>query len=360
MMLNARQLTAASILIFALTAPAEEPHDTPVTPENVIDQIGMSGLQEAFRTLRSRYIHRDQLTPTGLNRAALQGLLERLSFGASIMTGTSDAPMADANFSAATIAGDIAYLRPVTYDINEIGKIDAALEKFVTTGARKLVLDLRAQTTHVDFQIAAEILDRFLPENSAMFKTSRPGDKRPRIFLSRKTPTWTQDVTLLIDGQSGNAAETIAAVLRKERQVFIAGETTLGKTVEFEEVAIAEGITLQLAVAEMQLADGTSFFPDGITPDFIIAGDAEEKEHFFTAPADSNPNTFVFERQRARFNEASLVAGTSPELPYLIKRSAKEPYEFDTLQATDRVLQRTIDTLSTDTFLSPPTKKTSQ
>nr|WP_256199930.1 hypothetical protein [Verrucomicrobium spinosum] len=55
-----------------------------LTAGPLLDQLPQNGVQSAFQILRRDYIRRDDLTFEELNRAALQGLLERLHFGASL------------------------------------------------------------------------------------------------------------------------------------------------------------------------------------------------------------------------------------------------------------------------------------
>ena len=83
-----------AVLIYAvLTLPiitgfsAETPSTGPKASarvNSIIDQMPQSSLQEAFRHLKEEYIKKENLTYDELNRAALQGLLERLDFGGQI------------------------------------------------------------------------------------------------------------------------------------------------------------------------------------------------------------------------------------------------------------------------------------
>ncbi|CAN5314916.1 hypothetical protein BH23VER1_BH23VER1_02510 [soil metagenome] len=327
--------------------PEAKPEPEAAAP---LDTIGMAGLQEAFRVLRERYIQRDQLTPTELNRAALQGILERLDFGATLVTNGGELPGIPSVFRAEMLADDIAYLRPSSFDSAEVELVDAGLADFADERAATLILDLRAETGGGNFEAAAAIADRFLPEGEAIFKLVRPGEDRPRTFLSRSAPSWTGELILLIDTRSSAAAEAVAAVLQSRTDAFVIGEPTPGKTILYEDVAIGDGLQLRIAVAEVVLPDGTTLFRRGIEPDFEVAGDPEEKARFF-ADADSYLANFVFERQRPRMNEAALVAGTNPELPYHVLRSAGEPNPWATPPTIDRVLQRAFDLLSTKSFL---------
>ncbi len=338
---------AAAALIALPSAPmaAAGPPDT-----DPLDSIGMAGLQEAFRVLRERYIQREQLTPIELNRAALQGVLERLDFGATLVSDADDAPVIPTVFRGELLAEDVAYLRPSSYDAAEVETVDSVLAGFADAGARTLILDLRAGAGSRNFEAAAAIADRFLPEGEAIFKLVRPGDDRPRTFLSRSAPAWDGELILLIDARSGAAADAVAAAVRSRTGAFVVGEPTPGKAILYDDIAIGEGLQLRVAVAAVVLPDDTSLYRNGISPDFLVSGAPGQREQFF-ADAETPVAAYVFEKQRPRLNEAALVAGTNPELPYHVLRNAGQPDPWAVPPTVDRVLQRAFDLVSTQRFL---------
>jgi hypothetical protein len=89
---------------------------------------------------------------------------------------------------------------------------------------------------------------------------------------------------------------------------------------------------LRLAVAEVLVA-GQAIYPRGLRPDIEIAQDPAERESILAAALTKGAAGFVFEQERAQFDEAALVAGTNPELD----RVATDP------GLIDRPLQRAVD-----------------
>ncbi|MDG2122138.1 MAG: S41 family peptidase [Verrucomicrobiales bacterium] len=343
------------LFILAALAPlqlsAQEESAEP--PSDPIDSIGMAGLQEAFRILRSKYIHNQQLTPLEINRAALQGVVDRLEFGAELVTGPPPPPPYTTTFRKETLPGSIGYLRPATFHADEITAIDDALGSYADD-IETLILDLRAPAPHGDFAVAAEIADRFVAEGKTLIRIVKSDDKRPRVFTSKRQPAWEKNLILLFDEQSNNVAEAAAAAIAINRPTFSIGLPTPGRTVEYQNISISADLTLRLAVAEALIGDDTSLFKVGTSPDLISTTDHEAKKAAFTAPKERPLPTFIFEAQRPRLNEAALVQKTNPELPYLISRTKKEKSPFDTSPVIDRVLQNAIDMVNTDSFLEIP------
>ena len=93
----------------------------PEIPQNLVDDLNQASLQEAFRLLRSEYIKRDDFDYLELNRAALQGLLERLEFGATILT-EKDRSSRNSPFKyfATTIDKSTGYIRFGKFNNSEV------------------------------------------------------------------------------------------------------------------------------------------------------------------------------------------------------------------------------------------------
>jgi hypothetical protein len=89
---------------------------------------------------------------------------------------------------------------------------------------------------------------------------------------------------------------------------------------------------LRVAVAEVLVA-GQEVYPRGLRPDIEIPQDAAERETILAAALVDGSAGFVFEKERAQFDEASLVAGTNPEIGSVAVKPG----------LIDRPLQRAVD-----------------
>jgi hypothetical protein len=314
--------------------------------------ITQNGIQTAFRVLQREYIRSGDLTFDELNRAALHGLLERLQFGAGLVSRTQDSKLADpGGVQAEMLRPGIALLRPKAFRQAEIAVMEQHLAKFVQDGAKHLILDLRASAAPGDFDVAAGMLGLFVPENEVLFKTRQMTDSNTEVLRSEREPLWKASVLVLIDGDTCNVGEAIAAVLRQRKQALLIGSATRGAAVRYETIPVDAHWSLRFARAEVLLPDDSSIFQKGLAPDFPIKLAEKAKRAFFdpenkTRPASTNSDT-----PRVRFNEAALVAGTNPELDSYIRRSAGEPLPEDQPKPRDTVLQRAVDFLITSDHL---------
>ena len=342
----------------AVTSPAE---DNPILLREKVDSMGQDSLQEAFRLLTKDYIQRESLDPLEINRSALQGLLDRLDFGAMLLTEKGrDQSNSPFRFLHTRIGDSLGYLRFGRYNEKGVNDLDTAIQEFRKENEIKaLIIDLRSPQAQADFAIASQILSRFRPPNELLFKIRRPGNDRPTLFVSEAADlNWNREIILLVDQETGNVGEIIAAVLKRETDCLIIGEKTPGLTVEYRDVAIDEDRILRYAIAEVVLEDNSSIFQKGIEPDIHTPTPQETKHLIYRKTQNGEPlASFLFQKQRPRMNEAALVAGTDPEIDYYLLRSNRKPTPWDTPPAQDRALQQAVDLLTTHSFLNPEKKK---
>jgi len=348
-----RPLTFILSCSLACSAFAEQEPALPRNEADLVDTLDQANLQEAIRLLLKGYIKRDNLDSLELNRAALQGLLERSGFGVTLIDRKSeaDAGAAPQALVAEALTTGVAYLRPGTYAAAEIGEIGERLGAFAKAGAQTLILDLRVPAKDASFQSAARLLDHFCPPNELLFKIQKPGEQRPSLFLSKPATRWAGDLVVLIDAQTAPAAEAVAAVLKRVRQPVMIGAATPGKTVEYEKVIISNDAYLRFAVAEVIFADDASIFRKGVQPDLEAGFEVADKAYIFDASQAEGMKPFLFSKQQPRLNEAALVAGTNPELDYAIAKSSGKDTGYDTVPIHERVVQAALDYLVTAEML---------
>lgn len=320
--------------------PVAKPAELPETEA----PLSQAAVQSAFQILRQEYIRRDELTFDELNRAALQGLLDRLKSGANLIPlEISGTKKVDETIIAEKLTPQIGLLRPHALTLGTAPLIEKHLADFAGQGIRHLVLDLRFPGAPGDFDVAAAVLDLFIPEGQVLFKLKQMGQASADLRLSTRPAAWTGSIVILVDADTTNVGETITAVLHHRKQALVVGTLTQGATVRYETLPIDAHWALRFARAEMLLDDDTSLFTRGITPDLRVEMSAADKRLMLAQTTPSVVDATVKEKARPRYNEAALVAGKNPELESYIRRSKGEDIENDQLPVRDTVLQRALD-----------------
>jgi hypothetical protein len=315
------------------------------TEKEELDHISQAAIQSAFQILRSDYIRSTELDFNELNRAAMQGLLQRLDLGAELLTKVeAQRPAMKSGVLAELLTPEVAYLRPLAFTESEPALFETKLREFRDSGITQLILDLRSAAAPGEFLTAATMLECFIPEGEVMFKLKQVGREDAQLFISHRASLWTHPMLVLVDEETGNLGETIAAALHQRKQAILIGTATRGASVQYESLPLDDQWILRFARAEMLLPDDRSLFKKGLQPDHPISLPSRTKRLLFDH-AESQPSAkdSAFDKPKPRYNESALVAGKHPELDDYIRRSAGQTAEADKDAPRDLVLQRAVD-----------------
>jgi hypothetical protein len=187
------------------------------------------------------------------------------------------------------------------------------------------------------------MLQCFVPAGEKMFSMKQIGRDEADLFISKHDPMWKNQVVILVDDDTNNGAETLAACLRQSRRALLVGAKTRGTAVRYAEVKLDDKTTLRYASGEMLLPDGTALFQRGLTPDYSVQSVKEEKWKAFEGSRDKSMKPFIIDRVRPRFNETALVGEQNPELDAYVRRSQGHPLPGDEGQVRDVVTQHALD-----------------
>lgn len=334
----ARLFAAALLLIGVAQAqesavPVASPAASPAPPTatgDPLDALTAAQIAEAISILRRDHVRGGQIDDAALARATLRGLLEDLSPGADFAAESDEAPPVSP-FRSEILDGRAGYIRLGSLGSESVAQLDAALREFTEKKTHGVILDLRATPESADFPIAVQIASRFCPPGTILFTLSAPGGE-DRKFVAEGEPLNRGILVVIIDADTSGAAEVLAATLRWNAKALLVGTRSSGRSVEFSDVAIADGPKLRLAVAEARVA-GQPIYPRGLRPDIEIEQSPDVRDAVMSGSLEKGAAVFVFERERAQMDEAALVAGTNPELD-------SEPVET---RLIDRPLQRAVD-----------------
>ena len=318
----------------------------PPTTRTAVDALTDAELDQIISLLKDNYINPDALSDDELKRAGVQGLIERIAPGASIIEATAAGTTEVSPFRAEILDARIGYARLGATTPGNVGELDAALLNFTEKKLGALVLDLRATPPSAEFEQTAEVCRRFCPKGKVLFSVKKPNIKQEQILTSKDDPKYRGVMVVLVDRDTAGSAEIIAAVLRTHVRAMVIGQRTKGEAVEFAELPLAGGKLLRVAVAEVGLPDNVAVFPGGVKPDLLVEVAQETTNEVLKRELEKGVGEFVFETERVRMNEAALVAGTNPELD-AIQALQKARGERPKPPLRDTVLQRAVDFITT-------------
>lgn len=337
------------VLVFIVQASVANGQEA---DEEMIASLNQANLQSSFKLLRERYIEKDKLTLDFINQIALEGLLSRLGNGAELVSEKPE-PRKDEDqlrLVSGLITQEIAYLRPASMSGNELKHFDTVLNGFERSPASVLILDLRCPGGVTGMRNAAEYCSRFVEPGTDLFRIERPDDSGiPQAYKARKGRKWTKRIVVLVDRDTCPAGEVLAAILQEQLGCLVVGESTAGRTAEYEEVPMGKGGLLRYAVAEVVVKADKKLFGVGVIPDLKKKLDPQAKFTLFLRAQRDGVLATVEEMERARLNEAALVAGTNPELVTQTDLAA-DPSESD---LRDNVIQGAVDVVTAVIRMEP-------
>jgi len=335
------------------SAPSPSPTPTPTPPprlstREVINQLSDEDVEKALQALKTDFLDPAKTDDKALQRAALEGLLRRLSPGASVVQNSqAQTPATGPTFLAEILDSHIAYLRLGALTKDSLAQFDAALTGLDQKKVDAVILDLRGVPAGGDFETAADFARRFCPKGKLLFSIQKPSAKQERIFTSNQDPVFKGVMVVLTDADTAGPAEALAATLRFNAGAMIIGTDTTGEAVEFAEAPLGKDSVLRVAVAQVILPETGSLFPGGVKPDVAISLPSGVQEVIFRESETKGVSQFVFEEERRRMNEASLVANQNPEIDAAQSaqrdRSRQPPLR-------DTVLQRAVDLITAINF----------
>jgi hypothetical protein len=328
--------------------PTPAPIAPPRTLRELINSLNDEDVEKALQTLKEGFFDPAKVDDREMKRSALEGLVQRLAPGAAIVsTSTKPSPSPQMPFLVEILDSHIAYFRPGALTQDTLAQFDAALASFSGKEIDAVILDVRAVSESGDYEVAAEFARRFCPKGKLLFSIQKPSAKQERIFTSNQDPAFQGVVVVLTDSDSSGAAEALAGTLRLNAGAMIIGTETTGRAVEIAEAPISGNAVLQVAVAQVILPNSGPIFPDGVKPDVSISLPRDVREQIFRESKEKGVSQFVFDPERRRMNEASLVANLNPEIEamQLAQRDrGKAP------QLRDTVLQRAVDLVTAINF----------
>jgi C-terminal processing protease CtpA/Prc len=345
----------SSGLAIAQQPPATSSSPIPAVPasdttlkslRDLVNQLDQSGLQEVIEKLRSNYVDPSALTNQEINQAAVEGLLSRLGPGATIQTRAQAEQLARTfPLKSDLIEKQFGYVRLGSFTRQSLTQLDDMLNDLVARGAGGLILDLRTMPPGSDFQLAADILDRFVPKGRVLFKLVQRKEEPERIFTSVADPIFSGAIAVLVSPENAGTAEAIAGTLRSEVHALIIGQKTSGRAAEYERYMLGDGLVLTVAVGKLVIPGTSTIFPTGLTPDISVSFPKKQQDAILELEDENGIRDYIFDEERPHTNEAALVAGKNPDL---------DAYETEHMSGSakshtpkDVVLQRAIDFLTT-------------
>jgi hypothetical protein len=333
-------------LIFVLLSPGFGMGCMAAAPSGV-DGLTPEDVTKAIGALKEDFARPDALSDAEMGRATLQGLLDRLAPAVTLVSGTQNAP--GYPYYSEICSGSTGYLRVGDLSAKNVESATATLKEWSGKGVNAVVLDLRASGPGSDFDSAAELAGLFCAKGTELFSltagkghTLQGASDSTQTFSAKGEPVFKGLLIVLVDAETAEAAEGVAASLKTCAKGLLVGTRTAGRAYQYSDVTLSGGALLRVAVAQVILADGKEPGENGLTPDIEVGLGDSAKGDVMTRIAAKGVASVVDEHDRPHLTEAALVSGSNPELDEL---EAEQNGQKDN-PVIDRQLQRALDAVT--------------
>lgn len=165
----------------------------------------------------------------------------------------------------------VGYIKIANFDSRCYQETVAAIEALLQDGAESLIFDVRYNPGGYKHELV-ELLDYLLPEG-VLFRSE---DYQGNQSVDRSDANCLDiPMAVLVNGSSYSAAEFFAAALSEYEAAVIVGEQTSGKGYFQQTFLLSDGSAVAVSTGKYCTPNGVSLEGVGITPDKVVAVDAE-------------------------------------------------------------------------------------
>lgn len=181
-------------------------------------------------------------------------------------------------FEAASVVsdnyGDVGYLRLTAFYAGTAAQVRAAVDAFVQSGVRSLVIDLRRNGSE-NVKYAMQTLDVFVPlsDDPAARLIDQSGETVEAFVTDAAAVNL--PLAVLVGENTQAAAELFACDLRNYGKATLVGTPTAGLGLVRQAFRLSTGDAVLLCVGEMLPYRGESFNGTGLEPDVAAAAGAQ-------------------------------------------------------------------------------------
>jgi hypothetical protein len=171
-----------------------------------------------------------------------------------------------------TLDGNVGYLKIADFRDGTHTKFIEAYDNALDKGMKSIIFDLRGNPgglANPAFDMINHIIPEILPtytfiqkHNISFAYSDGFGDKTRR-----------PDIVILIDKDTGSAAELFAAVLQYHGYARVIGETSYGKGIGQSNIQLGDETILAVTALYIALPDGSTWNKVGVTPDAEVTDD---------------------------------------------------------------------------------------
>lgn len=171
-----------------------------------------------------------------------------------------------------TKPGGIFVIKLYSFSAQSTNLFREAMREFVTSGNRKLIIDLRGNPGGY-LDAAWDMASIFLPAGKTVIIEDFGKGQDQRIYKSKGYDVFkgnNPEMIILVNGGSASASEILAGALNEQGVAKLVGTKTFGKGSVQELISITPETSLKVTIARWLTPNGHNLSHDGLEPDYKV------------------------------------------------------------------------------------------
>lgn len=166
------------------------------------------------------------------------------------------------------LENNIGYISIPSFDEGTATDFKNNAKKLKEEGVTKFIIDVRDNTGGIVSE-ALEIAESIVPKGKTLMITIDKDNNREEE-KSQEDNFITEDIVLLVNGNSASSTEILAAALKDNERAKLVGTNTFGKGVMQQILKLEDGNALKITTEEFLTPNGNKINGVGILPDEIV------------------------------------------------------------------------------------------
>ncbi len=192
----------------------------------------------------------------------------------------------DAPSVSYSIEDTVGYIKVFNFSEKTAADMEYAVKNLLSQGAASFAIDVRFNSSK-EYGYAAEVADIFVKEGTTMY--AHYVDDSKKVLYTSDKEMIEQPVTVIVNGQTGYAAEMFAVILKDMGGAKFVGTKTMGKCTIQNIYRLSDGSGVEITTARLVPVSTADYHGTGLLPDYEKTLSAEQEQNFYDMTITSDP-----------------------------------------------------------------------
>ena len=185
-----------------------------------------------------------------------------------------------------SLENNVGYIKIAIFVEDSASEVEYAIKNLLSQGATSFAVDIRFNSSK-EYNYAAEVADIFVKEGTTMY--AQYADESKKVLYTSDEEMVQQPVTVVVNGQTGYAAEMFAVILKDMGGAKLVGTKTMGKCTIQNVYRLSDGSGVEITTARLVPVASAEYHGTGILPDYEKTLSADQELNFYDLTITSDP-----------------------------------------------------------------------